>query len=70
MQEDGKALRELVDSLFDKAKTGDVPAIKEIADRLDGKSSQQLIHSGDEDNPVRIQKIERVIVDSPATKDA
>jgi hypothetical protein len=34
-------------ALVKKAKEGDVPAIKELADRLDGKVTQPV--SGDED---------------------
>ncbi len=41
--EDGKdRLRAVADALVTKAITGDVPAIRELADRLDGKSVQQL----------------------------
>lgn len=43
-------LGRIADALVEKAIAGDVPAIKEIADRLDGKVSQPL--SGDEENPV------------------
>jgi hypothetical protein len=41
--EEGKPqkLERLADTLVDKAITGDVPAIKEVADRLDGKAIQQ-----------------------------
>lgn len=45
----GTKLREVAQALVDKAITGDVPAIKEIADRLDGKVPQQL--QGDSDKP-------------------
>lgn len=38
----GDKLRKVADALVDKAMTGDVPAIKEIADRLDGKSLQAV----------------------------
>jgi hypothetical protein len=38
----GDKLRKVADALVDKAMTGDVPAIKEIADRLDGKVPQAL----------------------------
>ena len=36
-EEGGNRLRSVADALVEKACTGDVPAIKEIADRLDGK---------------------------------
>jgi hypothetical protein len=45
--EDGKdRLRAVADALVMKALTGDVPAIREIGDRLDGKVMQQVEHSG------------------------
>lgn len=46
-------LRRIAEALYDKAEAGDVSAIKELADRLDGKAVQPV--SGDEDSPpVRI----------------
>lgn len=61
----GDKLRKVADALVDKAMTGDVPAIKEIADRLDGKVPQAVV-GDDEFDPVRlITRIERVIVDAP-----
>lgn len=49
-------------ALVTKAQDGDVAAIREIADRLDGKVTQPI--GGDEDNPLKVvQKIETVIVD-------
>lgn len=41
---------------------GDLAALKEINDRLDGRAAQSLTISGDEDNPITIRKVERVIV--------
>jgi hypothetical protein len=43
---------------------GEVPAIKELADRLDGKVAQAIV-GGDEDDPAinMVARIERVIVD-------
>ena len=51
-------------ALFGAAIDGDVAAIKEISDRLDGKVAIQL--AGDRDNPIQhVQKIEVEIVRSP-----
>lgn len=62
--EKGDKLRAVAEALVTKALTGDVPAIKEIADRLDGKVPQAL--TGDEENPIAIiNRIETVIVRSP-----
>jgi len=47
---DGKALREMAEALFLKASEGDIAAIKEIGDRLDGKPAQVL--AGDSENPL------------------
>jgi hypothetical protein len=45
-----------------------VVAIKEVADRLDGKAPQAVI--GDSENPINlIHRIERVIVD-PRNRDS
>lgn len=57
--EGGDKLRAVADALVTKALTGDVPAIKEIADRLDGKVPQAVI-GGDEDDPA-INMVTRVI---------
>ena len=53
-----KALRLLARKLVDKAIGGDVMALKEIGDRLDGKTTQAVDLTGQ----VQIQAIERVIV--------
>ncbi len=45
----GTRLRAVADALVEKAITGDVPAIKEIADRIDGKVPQAVV--GDNDHP-------------------
>lgn len=52
--DDSEALKTVAIALVLKAQGGDVPAIKEIADRLDGKVTQPI--SGDEDSaPLVIQ---------------
>lgn len=57
----GTKLRDVADALVTKAISGDVPAIKEVADRLDGKVPQ-AIEGGDADRPVTVELIRRVIV--------
>ena len=37
-----RKLRAIADALVDKAITGDIPAIKEVAERLDGRAPQDL----------------------------
>jgi hypothetical protein len=45
--EDQKALREVAKKLIRKAQGGDMAAIREIADRVDGKNAQSLEMSGE-----------------------
>lgn len=62
-EDNPRKLRKLAEALFDKAVEGDVAAIKEVADRLDGKVAQSII-GGDEDEPaVKVETIQRLIVD-------
>lgn len=62
----GDKLRAVADALVNKAMTGDVPAIKEIADRLDGKVPQAVVGGDDDSDPIKlVHRIERVIVDAP-----
>jgi hypothetical protein len=63
--EDHKAMRTIARNLIDKAMDPEnfvcLSAIREIADRMDGKPAQAII--GDEENPVNVlHRIERVIV--------
>lgn len=47
VQDDAKRLRAVAEKLYDAAEQGDVSAIREIGDRLDGKAAQPIEHSGD-----------------------
>lgn len=64
--EDHKALRLIARNLIALASKGDekaMPAIREVADRLDGKPAQAIVGGDDGDNPISVlHKIERVIV--------
>ena len=51
-------LRAVADALVEKAMAGDVQAIKEVADRLDGKVPQGVIGGDEDDNPIAIQMVE------------
>jgi len=60
-QEDVEAIQRIADKLVALAESGDVAAIKEVADRAEGKVPQAVI--GDDENPINlIHRIERVIV--------
>ena len=50
--EDMKKLREIARTHIEKAAAGDMQAIKELADRLDGRPAQILEHSGPDSNPI------------------
>jgi hypothetical protein len=60
---DKTKLRAVADALVDKAMTGDVQAIKEVADRIDGKVPQGIV-GDDEHDPVNVtvNVIERRLV--------
>lgn len=62
---EGKDLDRIVAALISKAAEGDVPAAKEIFDRVDGKVPQAVV-GGDDDDPAikMIHRIERVIKDA------
>jgi len=49
---DLKKLREIARTHIEKAAAGDMQAIKELADRLDGKPAQMLEHSGPDSEPI------------------
>jgi len=47
-------------ALFRSAIAGDVPALKEIGDRLDGKVPQALVGGDADSQPIRVTRIELV----------
>lgn len=62
---DKTKLRAVADALVEKAMGGDVPAIKEIADRIDGKVPQAVV-GDDESDPISVvTEIRRTIVRPP-----
>ena len=65
--DDHKALRRIAKKLIAEAEKGEMWAVKEIADRLDGKVPQAMIGDKGED-PIMFSAIVRTIVD-PAHKD-
>ena len=50
--EDMKRLREIAKVHIEKAAAGDMQAIKELADRLDGRPAQILEHAGADGGPI------------------
>ena len=67
LADDGKRLRGIAEKIVTLAEGGDVQALKEIGDRLDGKPAQQVQLSGDADAPLR-HRVEQVIVDPESVK--
>lgn len=63
IQGDGQRLRSIAEKLLTLAENGDIQALKEVGDRLDGKPAQQVQLSGDAEAPI-VQRIEQVIVDT------
>lgn len=61
LHNDAEKLRSIAEKLIAMAEDGDLGAIKELGDRLDGKSSQSLDVGSDPDRPL-IQKLVREIV--------
>jgi hypothetical protein len=52
-QSDPDKLRRIAESLLNKAEEGDLQAIKELGDRLDGKAAQTIM--GDKENPLAVR---------------
>jgi hypothetical protein len=66
---DATKLRAIAEKLIDLAAEGDMQAIKELGDRLDGKSAQAVTISGDEENPLRtVNRIELVALGNSTDK--
>ena len=61
--EDMKKLREIARVHIARCEAGDMQAIKDLGDRLDGKPAQILEHSGPDSNP--IERIVHEIVYMP-----
>lgn len=50
-----RKLRVIAEKLVDLAMDGDLDAIKEISNRLDGKAAQQLAITGEDGGPIKSQ---------------
>lgn len=64
--ERGKAIDEIADKLLSLCMEGDLGALKELGDRLEGKPGQAVTVGGDSQNPL-ITAIIRRVVDPRAT---
>ena len=52
-QDDGKRIRAAAERLLDLAAVGEAWAVKEMADRTDGKAAQAVTVAGDQNNPIK-----------------
>ncbi len=52
VQEGAKRMHRVAEALFKKAEEGDVASIRELGDRIDGKSQQEF--TGNSDQPITI----------------
>jgi len=66
--EERKLWPQLADALLAKALEGDVAALKEVGDRIEGKVAQAIIGGDPDDNPIYI--VERTIVRPAQTHDS
>lgn len=65
--DDPRAMEKLADKLLNAVDAGDIAAMKEFGDRVDGKVAQAIIGDDDED-PIRtITEIRRSLVDPAKT---
>jgi hypothetical protein len=55
-------VEKIVERLIGLAEQGEAWAVKELIDRVDGKAPQPVTGGDEDDNPLKIEKIERVIV--------
>lgn len=63
LRQSPERLKKSAEAIWAKAMEGDIPAFKEIADRIDGKVAQAII--GDDENPLTIiSRIERIVIDT------
>ena len=60
LADDGKKLRSIAEALIRKAEQGDVSALKELGDRIDGKVVQEKDTNDDKNITVQIVKLEDV----------
>jgi len=67
--QDIRRLDRIAAKLLAKAEAGDMLAIKEVADRLDGKPAQATVVSGDSEAPL-VHRIERAIIDKAEDTDS
>lgn len=63
-----KALDELAEKLLLKCDEGDMSALKELGDRIEGKPAQAIEASGPNGGPIQMQAVEMAIIDPHGNK--
>jgi hypothetical protein len=66
-QDSGERIRRAAENLLDKAAEGEIWAVQMLADRLDGKPTQQVIGGG-ENGEFEFNKIVREVIDPSGTQ--
>jgi len=61
-----ETLTDIAEKLVDEALDGNMPAIKEIADRIEGKAAQQVMLTDGAGEPLKIQLVTYAKPDNPA----
>lgn len=59
------AIDELADKLLDLVAAGDLPALKEFGDRMDGKAAQSVTVSGDDEKPLTFKAMVELVRPGP-----
>jgi|SRR6185312_11506589 len=57
-----KAIDELADKLLEECAGGNLSALQELGNRLDGKPPQAIIGGEEGDPPLKFQEVKRVII--------
>lgn len=65
--DDQRGLRKIARSLIEAAESGDMQAIRELADRVDGKVPQGVIGGDDGENPISV--VNKILLVAPGYDD-
>lgn len=67
VQSDGAKIRAIAEKVIAMAEAGDMAAVREIGDRLDGKPAQNVTLAGDADNPLQAKVIVEFVGTTPTS---
>jgi hypothetical protein len=65
-----KAIDELADKLINSCYKGELSALQELGNRLEGKPAQGITVAGDGDSPIKVSHKVEFVGDSPAAEEA